>query len=73
VVALADRYYQALYPVRQRQPPRGARQMASDVKWAMLNGSRVKQVLRRASHHATVRRLRVIIWCLLIRPGRRWR
>jgi hypothetical protein len=73
VAALADRYYQVRYPARQRQPPRGARQRASDVKWAMLNGRWVKRALRRASHRATVRRLRVMIWCVLMRPGRRRR
>ena len=69
-VALAGRYYQVLYPVRQRQPHRGARQRASDIKWAILNGPAVRRVLRRASHRAAVRRLRVLIWCVLIRPGR---
>jgi hypothetical protein len=39
----------------------------------MLNGPRVKQVLRRASHRAAVQRLRVIIWCVLMRPDRRRR
>jgi hypothetical protein len=72
-VSLADRYYQVLYPVRQRQPHRGARQRASDIKWAILNGPRVRRVLRRASHRAAVRRLRVLIWYLLIRPDRRGR
>ena len=72
-VSLADRYYQVLYPVRQRQPHRGARQRASDIKWAVLNGPRVRRVLRRASHRAAVRRLRVLIWCVLIRPDRRGR
>jgi hypothetical protein len=72
-VSLADRYYQVLYPVRQRQPHRGARQRASDIKWAVLNGPRVRRVLRRASHRAAVRRLRVLIWYVLIRPDRRGR
>jgi hypothetical protein len=72
-VSLADRYYQVLYPVRQRQPHRGARQRASDIKWAILNGPRVRRVLRRASHRAAVRRLRVLIWYVLIRPDRRGR
>jgi hypothetical protein len=72
-VALADRYYQALYPARQRQPHRRARQRASDIKWAILNGPGVRRVLRRASHRAAVRRLRVRIWCVLMRPGRRRR
>jgi len=72
-VALAGRYYQVLHPVLQRQPHRDARQRASDVKWAILNGPAVKRVLRRTSHRAAVRRLRVLIWCVLIRPGRRAR
>ena len=70
VAALADRYFQARYPVRPPAPHRAARQRASDIKWAVLNGPRVRQVLRRASHHAPVQRLRVIIWCVLMRPGR---
>ncbi len=73
VAALADSYYQARYPARHPHQPRSARQTASDIKWAMLNGRRVKRALRRASHHAAVRRLRVIIWCVLMRPGRRRR
>ncbi len=72
-VALADRCYQVLYPVRQRQPHRRARQRASDLKWAMLNGPAVRRVLRRASQRAAVRHLRVLIWRVLIRPGRRGR
>jgi len=70
VAALAGRYFQARYPDRPAAPHRGARQRASDVKWAVLNGPRVRQVLRRASHHAAVQRLRVAIWCVLMRPGR---
>jgi hypothetical protein len=71
VVALADRYYQLCYPQPEPRPRRSPRQRASDVKWAVLNGPRVKKVLRRTSHWAAVRRLRVLIWCALIRPGRR--
>ena len=70
-VALAGRYYQVLYPVRERKPRRGARQRASDIKWAVLNGPWIRRLLRRASHRAAVRRLRVLIWRALIRPGRR--
>ena len=69
--ALADHYYQALHPVRQREPHRTPRQRASDIKWAALNGPAVKRVLRRASHRPAVQRLRVLIWCALMRPGRR--
>jgi hypothetical protein len=70
-VALADRYYQVRYPVRPPPRPGGARQRASDIKWVLLNGRRVRRVLRRSSHRSAVRRLRVIIWCVLMRPGRR--
>ncbi len=69
--ALADHYYQALHPVRQQEPLRTPRQRASDIKWAALNGPAVKRVLRRASHRPAVQRLRVLIWCALMRPGRR--
>jgi hypothetical protein len=69
-VALSGRYYQVLHPVRQQQPHRSARQRGSDIKWAVLNGPRVRRVLRRASHRAAVQRLRVLIWYVLIRPGR---
>jgi hypothetical protein len=73
VVALADRYYQVRYPVRHPRGSRDLRQRASDIKWRMLNGPLVKRMLRRASHLAAVRRLRVIIWCVLMRPYRRRR
>jgi len=73
VVALADRYYEVRYPVRKPQQSRGLRQRASDIKWEMLNGRRVRRMLRRASHLAAVRRLRVMIWCVLMRPYRRRR
>jgi hypothetical protein len=71
VAALADRFYQVRCPVRQPAPARGPRQRASDIKWAMLNGPWVRRVLRRASHRTVVQRLRVIIWCVLMHPGRR--
>ncbi len=69
-VALADRHYQVLHPVRQRKPRRSPRQRASDIKWAVLNGPTVRRVLCRASHRPAVVRLRVLIWCALMRPGR---
>jgi hypothetical protein len=73
VVALADRYYQVRYPVRQPRRSRDLRQRASDIKWGMLHGRSVRRMLRRASHLAAVRRLRVSIWCVLMRPYRRRR
>ncbi len=69
--ALADHQYRDRYPPRPpRDRPRSPRQAASRIKWAMLNGPRVKRVLRRASRLRAVRRLRVVIWRVLIRPAR---
>jgi hypothetical protein len=69
--ALADHQYRKGHPGRQqRHRPRGLRQRLSDLEWAMLNGPRVKRVLRKASRLATVQRLRVAIWCVLIHPAR---
>jgi hypothetical protein len=69
--ALADQLYRAKYPAR---PPRGRpaspRQMASRMKWATLNGPRVQRVLRRTSRFPAVRRLRIVIWRVLMRPER---
>ena len=69
VVALVDRSYQLQFPDPEPRP-HGARQRAAHVKWMMLNGPRVRRVLCGASNRAAARRLRVIIWCVLIRPGR---
>ena len=69
--ALADHQYRDKYlPRPRRDRPRGPRQVASRVKWAMLNGRRVKRALRRASRFRAVRRLRVVIWRVLQRPAR---
>jgi hypothetical protein len=69
--ALADHQYRKGHPGRQqRHRPRGLRQRLSNLEWAMLNGPRVKRVLRNASHLAAVQRLRVAIWCVLIHPAR---
>ena len=55
---------------RQRQSLGSLRQMVSRMEWAMLNGPRTKRVLRTASHHSAVRRLRVAIWRVLMHPAR---
>lgn len=69
--ALGARCYQLRYqPDRQPRGPRTARQLASDIKWVTLNGRRVRKVLRYASRHAVVRRVRVAIWAILMHPGR---
>lgn len=47
------------------------RKAAGRVTWALLNGPKVRRVLAGASgDHVVARRLRVAIWCVLIRPGR---
>ncbi|MDR2987881.1 MAG: hypothetical protein LBV34_23890 [Nocardiopsaceae bacterium] len=70
--ALADHQYQKGHPGRQQQRhrPLSPRQRLSHLAWAALNGPLVKRALRNASHLAAVRRLRVAIWCVLIRPAR---
>jgi hypothetical protein len=69
--ALADHQYRERHSGgRQRQQPRSPRQEASKLEWAVLNGPWTRQVLRNASHLAPVRRLRVLIWCLLMHPAR---
>ena len=62
-----EKYRVRLHPSRWGSP----RHMASRLKWAMLNGRRVKRVLRKASYVPAVRRLRIVIWRVLIRPARR--
>ena len=68
--ALADRYFQERYhaaaPRRSLGP---SRQMARRLRWKLLNGPRMRRRLCRASHRPAVRRLRVVIWCVLTRPN----
>jgi hypothetical protein len=69
-VALGDRCYQLMYPVRPPRQRRSARQLAGTTAWRLLNGPRVRHALRSASHYESVRRLRLVIWRVLMRPGR---
>ena len=70
-VALAGQLYQQMYPVRQpRQPLGGPRRAIIELEWRVLNGRLVQRGLRRVSHLRSVRRLRVAIWRVLVRPGR---
>jgi hypothetical protein len=68
--ALADRHFQERYPAaaphRTLGPPR---QLARRLQWKLLNGRRARRLLRQASHRPAVRRLRVLIWCVLTRPN----
>jgi hypothetical protein len=69
--ALADHHYWKTQPARrQPQQPRSPRLKARKLGWTVLNGPRTRRVLRNASHLALVRRLRVLIWCLLMHPAR---
>ena len=48
----------------------GLRQLLVQWEWTLLNGPTAKRILRGASHRPAVRRLRVLIWRVLMRPGR---
>lgn len=70
-VALGAQLYQRMYPARlPREPAGGPRQVVRQAGWRMLHGPRVLLLLRRASRLSSVRRLRVTIWRVLVRPGR---
>lgn len=69
--ALADHAYRESYPApKPRQRTRNPRQLVSKLEWTVLNGPRVRRILRNASNRAVVRRLRVAIWRVLMHPGR---
>jgi hypothetical protein len=63
-------YIERAHPVRGWQRPEGPREAVGRLTWRVLNGPRTRRVLRDASHLAAVRRLRVVIWRVLIRPAR---
>jgi hypothetical protein len=69
--ALADHQHRESHPARRPpQPPWSLRQKASKLEWTVLNGLWTQRVLRNTSHLAPVRRLRVLIWCVLMHPVR---
>src|SRR6185437_6178497 len=70
-VALAKRQYHERNPAkRARRSPRGLRLRVLRLGWLILHGPRTRRILSRASHLSTVRRLRVAIWRILVRPAR---
>jgi hypothetical protein len=70
--ALAGQLYQHMYPARLPRPPLGGpRRALSELEWRVLHGRVVQRELRRASRLRAVRCLRVVIWRVLMRPGRR--
>ena len=52
-----------MHPARRRP--------VSRLGWAILKRSRIKRMLYQASNRPTVRNLRVLVWRILARPGRR--
>lgn len=62
-------YIEEAHPVRRWQRPAGPREAVSQLKWLVLNGPWTRRMLRDASHLAAVRRLRVVIWRVLMRPA----
>lgn len=69
--ALADHQFLESQPTGPRLPkPQGLRQRISRLEWTILNGPFAKRVLRNTSHLAAVRWLRVMIWRVLMHPGR---
>jgi hypothetical protein len=68
--SMADTHYQQIFAPKRKPERPGLRKRVSKVKWDLLNGPTIKRVLRKASHRAAVRRLRVVIWRVLIHPGR---
>ena len=68
--ALAGRHFQERYPPAAPRPDLGPpQQLARRLQWRLLNGPRIRRLLRKASHRPAVRRLRVVIWCVLTRPN----
>jgi hypothetical protein len=69
--ALTDQLYRDKHPApRARRRRHSLRQRASRLEWTVLNGPRAKRMLRKRSRVPAVRRLRVLIWRVLIRPAR---
>lgn len=69
--ALSVRCFSGIYPPRTRErKQRTPREFAAYLRWSALNGITVRRMLRRGSGHPLVRHIRVVIWTLLIHPGR---
>jgi hypothetical protein len=68
--SMAGTHYQQIFAPKRKPERLGPRQRISKMKWTMLNGPTTKRALRNVSHRPMVRRLRVRIWRVLMRPGR---
>jgi hypothetical protein len=82
--ALADRQYRGdiitsssdltvgMRPEKgQPHKPGSPRQVIRRLGWAVMKRSQIKRRLYSASRRPAVRKLRVMVWCLFTRPGRR--
>jgi hypothetical protein len=82
--ALADRQYRGdivtsdsdltvgMHPGSgQVREPGSPQQMIRRLGWALLKRSQIKRMLYQASRRPAVRNLRVLVWSVLTRPGRR--
>ena len=67
---MADTHYQQIFAPKRKRERLGLRKRLSKMEWDLLNGPAIKRALRKVSHRAAVRRLRVAIWRVLIHPGR---
>ena len=68
---LANVRYREMYQVRPkpgRRPRPSVRRVVSRLGWSTLNGPRAKRILRNHSQRPSVRRLRIAIWWMLMRP-----
>ena len=69
--ALAEQYYRQMYPAEaEPEQSRGLRRALGRLRWIALNGQRIQHLLKGGSKHRIVRSLRVVIWQVLVRPGR---
>jgi hypothetical protein len=55
----------------QSHRQRTLRRIISRLGWAILKRSQIKRTIYSASRRPAVRNLRVLVWCILTRPGRR--
>jgi hypothetical protein len=67
--ALAEQHYHQMY-LEEPKEERSFVRALGHLRWIALNGPRVQHVLKSGSQRRVVRSLRVVIWQVLVRPGR---
>jgi hypothetical protein len=69
--ALVEHRYRERFPAERPRPPLGGPgRAARRLVWRVLNGSRIKRVLRKSSHLRAVQQLRIQAYRLLMHPAR---